>query len=481
MKHVNFSGKRVVKLFVVFVPVIFFVLFWAQIAASCDYETTSQNETVVYLHDDGYKPANIAVKPGTKVVFENAGTQAHWPASDNHPSHTLYDGTTLEEHCGSNNNDSFDACGSIAQGDAWSFVFDEEGTYQFHDHLWPHLRGSVKVETTADGQCAEKHFLRSLTANLFSGPGTERLNSGNINNNFYKNLKVKFESLVKNSDPRRAIRSLEQESQQNDKVSALCHDILHDIGHAAYKKYGNFKDAVQYQSDFCNSGYIHGLFESYFASADDPLAGLSDVCSDYASGKRQFDLWQCHHGIGHGFMYLTGGDLDKSLALCGRGLGTDAADCQNGVYMEVFNLEVLAKEKDYVDSDDPFSTCSDSDIAKADCYLYVPAYLSQTAGMEYAEIFKECQKAEYEFRDYCIYGVGTEAIKRNMDDPHIVFSMCGQAGMTSYQTVCVAGVTGMYMSQEGSHAAGQKLCKKAPQNYRAVCQDTVASKEAFFK
>jgi len=276
---------------------------------------------------------------------------------------------------------------------------------------------------------------------------------------------------------------LQGESSRDSKVSGFCHDILHEIGHASYRKYGSFKDAAKFQSDFCNSGYIHGVFESYFETTSDPLSGLAEQCNEYASfGGRRFDLWQCHHGVGHGFMYLTGGDLDKSLALCEEGLGKDgASSCQNGVFMEVFNLEVLAKESNYIDPKNPFLTCSTRNTAKGDCYLYVPTYLSQTKGMDFSDIFDECGKAEFGYKSTCIHGVGSEAIKRNMDDSETVFALCKQAGSFINQETCVVGVAGMYMNQTGSYTSGKNLCEQAPSEYQGVCNEAVKNRESFFR
>ena len=94
-------------------------------------------------------------------------------------------------------------------------------------------------------------------------------------------------------------------------------------------------------------------------------------------------------------MYFTGGDLDQALELCTENLPkTAAASCQNGVFMEVFNLEVLAKEKSFVDSLDPFLTCATRDTSKTICYVLVPTYMSQTLGRSFSNILDECERAE---------------------------------------------------------------------------------------
>ncbi|HLC99978.1 MAG TPA: hypothetical protein VJC11_03390 [Patescibacteria group bacterium] len=430
---------------------------------------------------------------GTKVIFENVGKEDHWPASDDHPSHTLYDGTSLKEHCAPGAVPLFDSCKKISSGESWSFTFEKEEVYKFHDHLWPQLSGEITVGIVKKETPQNKNFLSrfvdyvrkifSTISSFFTGHKEGvALNSGKTNTEMYQALKTRFEKIVLQFDPREAMQTLREESSQNKEVLALCHDVLHIIGHTAYDRYGSFKEAIKYQEDFCNSGYIHGLFESYFRSTSEPLSGLSDQCGDYGANRKTFDLWQCYHGVGHGLMYFTGGDLDESLALCEKNLPEEAAaSCQNGVYMEVFNAEILAKEKTFVDATDPFRTCAARDIAKADCYLYAPTYISQTLGKDFPTVLKECDNVEAGYQESCIYGVGSEAIKRNMEGTNGVFALCKQSGSSINQESCVSGAVSMYMNQQGSYAAGEKLCEMAPESYRDICTNAVKSKELFFK
>jgi len=454
-----------------------------------------ENENVVNIHinEEGFEPNNVIIDLGTKVVFENTGLEGHWPAVDEHPSHTMYDGTTLDEHCAEGATPVFDSCGPINSQGSWSYTFTKEGFYGYHDHLWPQFYGEIIVKDPNKIE-PEKNFFTDIinffkqvmyVISSFFNPNKNEvtLKTGNKNSDYYTSLKTKYEEIVVNENPREAIKALRDESSKNNDTLAFCHDVLHAIGHTAYTKYGSFKNAVEFQEDFCNSGYIHGLFETYFDTVENPLDGLAEQCRDFGEGKREFDLWQCYHGIGHGFMYLTGGDLDESLYLCSNNLPSINAvsSCQNGVYMEVFNLEILAKEKELVDPVNPLLTCSKRQEGSQDCYLYIPTYLSQTAGMEYTNIFSECAKLEAVSQITCITGVGSEAIKRNMNDVNSVYELCQKAGSYINQAACASGVVSMYMNQNGSLEAGKELCKITPEYYKDICNSTVSSQESFFK
>lgn len=466
------------------------------------HEITSDNTVIIHMSEQGYEPDTIQITPGTTVIFENAGDSDFWPASDHHPSHTQYNNTNLEQHCKPGATPSFDACKGIEPGQTYEFTFNREGTFAFHDHLWPHLTGEIQVvqaDTTV--QQAQQHesempaeksffqrargFFSKIFANirsLFAQEDTPIvLNAPETNTEFYEQSRKYYEQLVLEQDPKVALQTLQDNSAADDKVNAVCHDMLHVIGHAAYEKYGGFKEAIAYNSDFCNSGYIHGLFESYFELEDDSLNGVGELCSEYAA-TRQFDQWQCHHGIGHGFMYLTGGDLPASLQLCSEKLsGADAESCQNGVYMEVFNSEVLSKEKEFVDPENPFATCTDQADARAHCYLYVPTYLYQTKQLSFEEMFAACSGVAKEYRVHCVSGIGAEAIKRNMQHPETVFELCKRAPTRGDRTACAQSVVSMYLNQTGSYEAGAEVCAAAPQEFAQLCKAEWESSKEFYE
>lgn len=47
---------------------------------------------VVHVTDEGFEPRSVEIEPGDTVTFENASSEARWPASDDHPMHTGYPG-----------------------------------------------------------------------------------------------------------------------------------------------------------------------------------------------------------------------------------------------------------------------------------------------------------------------------------------------------------------------------------------------------
>jgi len=98
-------------------------------------------ETVRY-EEDGFSPSTITVQVGSTVTFVNESSREMWVGSDEHPSHTGYDGTSRSEHCADGATPSFDQCGRT---DTYSFTFTKAGTFDYHDHVNAQYRGTVMV------------------------------------------------------------------------------------------------------------------------------------------------------------------------------------------------------------------------------------------------------------------------------------------------------------------------------------------------
>lgn len=440
------------------------------------HETDLKNAVIVHVTPGGFEPAEVTVPLGTTIYFENVGDSEHWPASDNHPSHTLFDGSDLQEHCQAGSPPTFDSCHGLTAGQSWGYTFTQEGTFTYHDHLWPHLTGTITVGEENVGWFrrftnfiikTNDRFMHTFFPLLIpaTSPEPAKASAPQVI------LQKTYADLVAETDPRLAIETLKQDAASSSEIMSLCHEILHEIGRTAFYQYGSFSAASVYQDSFCNSGYLHGLFEEYFATTENVDADMKRLCHDF--GTIPFDAWQCRHGVGHGFMYFTGGDLDASLKLC-TDTFTEAEEvkhCQNGAYMEVFNTEVLAEESTFIDPDDIFATCTKRSQGQNDCYHYIPTYLSNAKGIDYLDMFAVCDTAPAGHVDDCKLGIGAEAMKRSMGDTDTVFLMCSELAQLRNQTICVTGAISMYVNQIGSHEEAESLCPTVPEAYRVTCQE----------
>lgn len=110
---------------------------WNDTVDNADTGATSDDmaaeaDHVVTYEGNQFQPSQITVQVGDMVAFTNESEQDVWPASDVHPQHTELPG--------------FDAMGSVAPGETYTYTFEEVGEWGYHDHLSETTTGVVIVE-----------------------------------------------------------------------------------------------------------------------------------------------------------------------------------------------------------------------------------------------------------------------------------------------------------------------------------------------
>lgn len=103
----------------------------------------------ITMKADGFEPKALTIQKGTKVIFKNEDSTERWPASAMHPTHTRYPGSGIEKCGTAEEKNIFDACRGIAPGKEYSFIFNEVGDWNYHDHLIPSLFGKITVTENA--------------------------------------------------------------------------------------------------------------------------------------------------------------------------------------------------------------------------------------------------------------------------------------------------------------------------------------------
>lgn len=295
----------------------------------------------------------------------------------------------------------------------------------------------------------------------------------------YVKIRDELVKILLEKDPRAALSTLWEKAQTNQAIARSCHGLVHEIGHVAYEKYGDFGEAMQYQDEMCNSGYLHGIIESHFKNSQDIIATVKTVCHDYS--EENFIGWQCFHGVGHGLMYFTDNDLPKSLSLCETLTNSFAkSGCVNGVFMENFNVDQKLHISKYVKITDPFYPCTEQKKEyKGDCYLYAPTFYLSIHNNNYTETLNWCKTAEKDFRLVCISGVGSQAIKENITSPKVVESIC-MDGTKEETNACISGMVGLYLNHFGGVKETKELCTKLEKTNQPICQQTISTRETLF-
>jgi plastocyanin len=90
-----------------------------------------EGATVITLTEDGYVPRELTIAKGTVVAFVTENGKLFWPASNLHPSHSIYP--------------EFDPKLPVQPDEVWSFMFEQSGEWKYHDHLAPYYTGVITV------------------------------------------------------------------------------------------------------------------------------------------------------------------------------------------------------------------------------------------------------------------------------------------------------------------------------------------------
>ena len=94
-------------------------------------EEVTADEIQVELTTSGFSPNEITINKGTKIVWTNSSGKAATVDSALHPVHTTYPPLNL---------------GSFNDGETLELIFNETGTFKYHNHLNPSQNGSVIVK-----------------------------------------------------------------------------------------------------------------------------------------------------------------------------------------------------------------------------------------------------------------------------------------------------------------------------------------------
>ena len=189
-------------------------------------------EHTVVLRKDGFYPPELTIQKGDVVTFSTNLDKMFWPASNLHPTHTVYS--------------EFDPKEPIQIGDNWSFVFKEAGNWEFHDHLNSGYIGTIIV---------------------FDDKG-ERVNidcdAAQLSDASKKQCWGEF---IRSSTLERGVKTTLEDIQKlyaDDPLFAGdCHIFTHLIGEEAYTLFAN-KELPELTPlvSLCGYGFFHGFIET---------------------------------------------------------------------------------------------------------------------------------------------------------------------------------------------------------------------------
>lgn len=308
------------------------------------YKNSGNNAHTIQLTEDGFVPSTLTIAKGDTVVFTTARDKPFWPASDLHPTHSIYP--------------EFDPKQPVDSDKSWSFRFDKAGEWRFHDHLAPLFRGTITIRS----------------ADFTKASATPEVNCNDISSASSTSgcWRVLLTDAVKEHGVKQAFDIYETLYEKKPDFAENCHDTTHLIGSAAYDRFAKREDlniGAQTQLAYCGYGFFHSFMETMM-QREGNLDGAKQFCLEL---DKQFSneikvLGPCFHGIGHGvvdgsdprFLGNANGLIQEGLALCEKVGRTDyeVKLCATGVFNSLAIMFLNAERfKLKLDPTDPYRFC----------------------------------------------------------------------------------------------------------------------------
>ncbi|MBI2108576.1 MAG: hypothetical protein HYT93_00140 [Parcubacteria group bacterium] len=229
------------------------------------FETQKNKNHIIELRETGFYPKTITIIQDDAVLFRTKLNETFWPASDPHPIHNYYP------------EENFDPQRALGPDEEWQFTFTQAGTWRYHDHLNPSLRGEITVLPN-----------KSYTAYLPCKKETGQC----------------FDELIRKTVSEKGIAAayaLFTETYAKGELPRACHWTAHQIGEEAYELFkGGETFPITGETSYCGYGFFHGFLESLLRENPDVKFALS-FCDEAERQLGILGLQNCYHGIGHGF------------------------------------------------------------------------------------------------------------------------------------------------------------------------------------
>ncbi len=100
-------------------------------AAPAESSTPSPSSLTIHIKDSRFQTSSLHIQAGQTVTWINDDSIAHMVDSDPHPSHTILSALQSPQ---------------IESGQSYSITFTKTGTFPYHCHLHPSMKGTIVVE-----------------------------------------------------------------------------------------------------------------------------------------------------------------------------------------------------------------------------------------------------------------------------------------------------------------------------------------------
>jgi cytochrome c553 len=289
----------------------------------------------------------------------------------------------------------------------------------------------------------------------------------------YACYKQAFGNLAYDEGPKVALARMDALGRSNTAIGGGCHQIAHEIGHAAFVRYhSNAAKALGDGSMTCWSGYYHGVIERAFGGV--PRQKVAETARRLCSGpdirKTLFVAYQCVHGLGHGLMIYSANDLPFSLRVCDE-LETrwDQTSCTGGVFMQNFlPSPMMGMKTKWLKANDLIYPCNAvAERDKTYCYLMVTSRILPEVNYDWRQAVSWCRRAEQAWVATCFQSLGRDASGQTHQATRPLLAICKLAG--AMERECVYGAARDITANDASGRRSARFCASSPAALRSYC------------
>ena len=271
-----------------------------------------------------------------------------------------------------------------------------------------------------------------------------------------------------------AVAEIDALSESDDHIARDCHQVVHDLGNDAAEHYGDVGIALTYEGSACWSGYYHGVVEyaiSQFGGTE-LFDEMPNICTTAAQEQYSFTHYNCVHGLGHGVMLNTDGDLFGSIPYCETLPDRwELSSCVGGAIME--NV-VSAQQGIQTDlrTDDLLYPCNViGDDYVDECFAMQSSWILYNLGYadeNFAEAFAICDTVTEEMVDNCYRSMGRDISGSSLLEVSRIVRLCS-LGDPAYQEECYVGASLNAVYNDHGTAMATALCEAIPARMADAC------------
>jgi hypothetical protein len=265
-----------------------------------------------------------------------------------------------------------------------------------------------------------------------------------------------------------------------------CHEFMHYLGWEAYKDSGDLFTSFRKATETCDFGMYHGIVEEYLEQSsvgsdieDFVKLNGSKICEESTKGTLEVYKGICYHGLGHGFMFVTGNDLSTSAGYCGILPVDKMESCLTGVFMENIQSKQVTKipvhpSKFAFNHEDPDFPCKELNKKfKNICYRYKGVFEMNESKGNLKLAFENCLKVDSSYHNSCFFGIGV-----NIPGSHITSDAAGrrcraalEVSGKAYEQCVIGGLSFIAELSTGDSKELIKFCDSVDANFKGTCYD----------